>query len=475
MLRIKYRMSNEEPSQTLQEQPLATSVVTLPVQASSKPEAIPRSLSCLHLIHQWQPMGIRVTLKPPFVGNDWGALFVIRNGPLVPRYGKPVYSKNGHMCSRYAYNNTRNVYLQPAPDFKMGQLRTSFPADYKITCSTYDHPSVLSTLSQCFRRWRGDMQYRIRVVAGFATQGYLIGTIVKNEVMPVGIYDEFNETPILTRNDFSYREMMTHGYLMSDTSMFRHLEVTVPYDYPTPFYDQYDWLAHRIQDNFIGGKVDFSSTVQVPCGDNFVFIGLRGAIDTPSNTEMQFELEYRALEGFQFAEPGYPPYDAMYTRASHVVSKAFDLTLVIPDKTKKSNGIDKIISPTVISVNAGPSTTTEKPVPERRKSPPYLPAYVEQLVKTKKPDSSSSSGITYPHGHKLGPFNSVATERRAGVLMTHAQRADGTWISWKGDVRPYIQAAMVEEDLWYNTQLTRITEQEIKSLIKRATREAEFS
>lgn len=466
-------MNNEEPSQTAEVQPLVTKTIELPLQASTSGPTIPRPISVFSSIYQWQPMGIRVTLKLPFVGDDWGYLFVLRNGPFIPRHGKPVTGQMVRDVGVYAYNNMRNVFLAPKADFRVVNQLTKFPENYPISCTTYDFPPMLSTMSQCFRRWRGDMQYRIRVVAGFGTQGYLIGSILKNEIMPVGIYNEYAETPLVTRNDFSYRELMAHGYVMSDTSMFRHLELTVPYDYPTPFYDQYDWIAHRVQPDFIGTVQDpkprpeyFSS----PHGDNFIIMALRGSIDAQSTTTMQFELEYRAVEGFQFAEPGLPPEDALLSRTSFVKNGSITLVKTIPDSTLTSDGIGKISKGTYIEPGLGmPQGIDDQPLPG------FKALKLSPLLATLAPPSDSSSGaITYPYGPPSGPFKSVAMEQRAGRKLTHALRKDGTWISWVGDVRPEIERASSEEELHKNPALHVVSASQIAMLIRRA-REQEFT
>lgn len=479
-------MSNEEPVQTLQEQPQETQVTKLKLQAPETTMQIPRPINVFAAIHQWQPMGFRVTIKLPFVGNDWSYLFLIRNGPFIPNYSRTLeYVPELSSVGVYGFNNMRPVFLNPEPlitDKPTVNAVTTYPDNYQITMSVYDFPPLLSTLAECFRRWRGDMQYRVRVVAGFGTQGYLVGSTLKNEIMPIGIYDEYKQTPLVSRNDFSYRELMAHSYVMSDTSMFRHLELTVPYDYPTPFYDQYDWISHRVVPAGISEGKGFSTRhtcVIAPHGDNFVVVGLRGSIDAPSTTTMQFELEYRAVEGFQFSEPGLPPRDALRSRTSYVKNpaRAKGLVRTYPDSSMESDGLgtirEKKTGKTLSSSWATARPPAFYPGTRREPNPPVVDEPVDMLPKH-APSSSSSPAITYPYGPSIGIYKSVAVERRGGQLLTHAQRKDGTFISWSGDVRPYIQAALVEEDLWHNTQLHRVSPEQIISL-SRKVRDIDFA
>lgn len=319
------------------------------------------------------------------------------------------------------------------------------------------------------------MQYRIRVVAGFGTQGYLIGSILKNEMMPVGVYDEYKETPLVTRNDFSYRELMAHGYVMADTSMFRHMELTVPYDYPTPFYDQYDWIYHRVApDTASGGPTPVFQWTEfgAPHGDNFIVVGIRGSIDAPNTTTMQFELEYRAVEGFQFAEPGLPPSDFLLSRAAFVKdSEAPLLIKTIPDSKLKSDGIG-VISKKGAGVVSPPVRSLES---DSHSSTSTAHVYENQsLVHSLASSSSSAAAITYPHGPPLGPYKSVNIDKRGGKYYTHCRRENGSWISWLGDVRAYISAASSEDELWKNTRLQYISPDELRLLARKA-REAEFT
>ena len=100
----------------------------------------------------------------------------------------------------FAYNNMVPVVLpsdngNDYPD----------PAKPTITLTNYDFPPSIATFAQSFRRWRGDMQYRIRMIAGFATQGYIMCSSLKNVFSPIGIYNQFKTAPTLQRQDISFR------------------------------------------------------------------------------------------------------------------------------------------------------------------------------------------------------------------------------------------------------------------------------
>lgn len=324
----------------------------LPESAEPKSLSIPRPLTLIRLINQWQPMGIRVTVNIPFKTDDQTLFFLVRNGPFIPRYNKMAFNSLGQNVSMYAFNNLRNVFTVPRSGGQYArQYFCGYPQDYGIHVQYYDYPPVISTVAQAFRKWRGDMQYRFRVIAGFVTQAYMFVAPLKNSFMPVGVYDEYSSTPIPTRLDLSYRELMTNAYVMTDASMFRHSEVTVPYEYPVPWYDQFQWISNRL--------VPGLDMIVEPFGDNFIVVGCRGDIDATEAKTMTFELEYRCAEGFQFADPGLPPCDIATPIAptKHWGSaSSWELVKTMPSPDWASDGLNKIVS-TKPSQSGGPPVT----------------------------------------------------------------------------------------------------------------------
>lgn len=355
-------MNAEEPIlSAAPNESVSTTGTPLPEQTTQAVACVPRGISMLNLIHQWQPMGIRIAIDLPFVGDDGSVMFLIRNGPLIPRWDKsyrdsPSYADLVQEDSevteatppddlrQYAWNNMRNVWLGKVFD----------KADYGksgVKITQYDYPPLLATLAQCFRKWRGDLQYRFRVVSGFTTPGYIIVAPVKNVFSPIACYDEYRNHPAIIRQDASYREMMMNSYVMGDTSMYRHVEVTVPYEYPVPYYDQYAWMARRVSAKSALScgtkeKTDKSSFISTsePHGDNWVAYMLRGEIGNSQVGQQIFiELEYRACEGFQFADPGLPPYGFTTPYAINIFgTKPQFLVKTIPSGDWTSDGYNTI-------------------------------------------------------------------------------------------------------------------------------------
>jgi hypothetical protein len=317
----------------------------LPEQAQISKVVVPRPVSMSALMYQWQPMGIRVLINLPFTGNDEDFLFIIRNGPFIPYWSQEYDIKSPDTPTsnadlkgpfkNYAWNNMRNV-LHGLTKFQ------KFPDKFGIFITQYDLPPILSTMATAFRRWRGDMQYRIRTVAGFATQGYVFVGPLKNYFQQIAIFDEYNEHVGIQRQDNSYREVMQNSYVLGDTSMFRHFEVTQPYEYPVPWYDQHAWIQRRIDPNrYISplNPVSSSACNLEPHGDNFLAVGLRGNLAaSQEGAQIEFELEYRAVEGFQFADPFLLPKHFVDTHKT-LLTNDFEKIKRIPDPKYTSDGL----------------------------------------------------------------------------------------------------------------------------------------
>lgn len=390
-------MDNAETVQSITaiqaNQVVGTQKSDVPEQVTLPTTSMPRQISVLSWINQWQPMGYRVIVALPFVGNDEDFFFAIRNGPFIPTRSLDGYydasgspSFHNKEIFAFAYNNMSPVII-PSNDGAAYPSQTN-PS---ISVVNYDLPPPIATISQCFRRWRGDMQYRIRMIAGFATQGYIIATTVKNVFSPIGIYDSFKYRPTIQRQDLSYRASMLNSYALADTSMFRHFELTVPYDYPTPYYDQYAWMARRVTPGHLfesdptGNppyKAIRAAIQDEPHGDNWLVFGLRGNLEaTVAGAQVIFELEYRCAEGFQFADPFYPP-NTMRQTVREMLKE--DRVLIFPRDKWSTDGIGDFNPPAVVaraargvnlgingSVNIG--TPTHSNINEQPKRAPQQP------------------------------------------------------------------------------------------------------
>lgn len=451
-------MDNEEPQLTqIANLQIAHDGHKLPEQSRIPTLQIPRPFGFLDLIHQWQPMGIRVKLNLPFTSNDQDFLFAIRNGPFIPllsyqykdsskdlTYSKPVdFSKTNfgtlETYDSYAWNNMHPVTHATS-------LLQYVDADNSAVYITqYDNPPALSAFSTMFRRWRGTMHYRIRVVSGFTTQGYVFVTMIKNAPTIPVIIDEFTTTTGPPRQDHSYREGMMNAYIMGDTAMFRHFEVQVPYEYPTSYYDQYAWIGKRsrparyflhMDDTSVTPSKPMNYTIRPvqfePHGDNFIVVGLRGTLESSvQNSQVTFELEYRAGDDFQFADPFLPlPQFYSYSRkvaASKTPDGKFHQR-TIPATTYSSDGYGVPKAKTTVSSRSArhtppnmtqrheipipveepttTTTTTTVRTPAAQPQPRYSPEQMAELERRREEYRRRNPGQRKPRNLQDG-FDTV--------------------------------------------------------------------
>lgn len=425
-------MGSEEPVMAIEENDQTIVPSKLTEQAKVIAMPLLPSVSFTSLIYQWQPMGFRVRFDLPFISDDSGFLFLVRNGPYIPMWFMPVHKGGEGLNARvFHWNNTRPVLHHRDGGWTGLPVSSNPPLINKsISITQHDLPPIISTIAMSFRKWRGDMQYRFRIVAGFTTQGYLITTPIKNAHVPIGIYDEYSRCPSLLRLDTSYREGMANSYVPSDTSMFRHVEFTMPYEYPMPWYDQYHWLEQRteVSEALIEG-VKATKLVIEPCGDNFIGLGVRGAMESTKDKPsfVAVEIEYRCMEGFQFADPGIPPLsmlDSMQeVRYSNWTPDAtWRRIKTVPSDEWESDGINAI----------------KKRGSHQQES---TLAKLTRLVNPPKPSTISDHGPQPEHSTVAPLYKQCRYDPR--TKFTYCQDMQDKWHQWPGDLREKLSSSLV--------------------------------
>lgn len=371
----------------------------LPEQSRVPTTQFPRGFDFEHLIHQWQPMGIRAVLNLPFYGNDKDYILAIRNGPFIPSNTYVYSDSSGQDPKTTDFPNPKNRDLTTMTQYNMyawnNMINVTHAYDLgkkidaktpPITITQYDEPPILSSLSTMFRRWRGTMHYRLRVVSGFTTQGYVFASLIRNSPSFISVNNAFHRAKGVKREDSSYREAMINSYVMGDTAMFRHFEFQVPFEYPVPYYDQYAWIGRRSRPakNFAWGTPPSTGKLVIepfrpikgePHGDNYVMIGLRGDIATSvENSQISFEIEYRAGDDFQFADP-FLPFPLHYLRPIYRTAKSSPTKAIIsiPSDTYYTDGLGV------------PTAKATKPILKQEKAPTKtaasaMTARLEQLL-----------------------------------------------------------------------------------------------
>lgn len=316
------------------DQQMIIDATNLPEQPGIPHGTNPNTFDMNHYIRTWQPMGIRVLLNLPFVGDDSTPIFFIRVNPHIPYY------QNLSPSYIYTLSNTFPIIL--------GSRKTSLITDdLGIQVTQYDNPPPLAVLSRSFRRWRGGMQYRIRTVGNFTQQAYLQSWPIYNRVPSVGIHNPYATNPILPLKDDTFMEGMLNSYVMSDLSFQRHIEVQAPFQYPTKYFDQFQWLKRTVTPPTYTKDEDGVITVtsppdNSPTGENWIAVAVRGTIATQSTGQISFELEYRGGDDFQFADPFLLDTNFNAPIRNWRNSSALNKIYSWPDKTLVSDGISTV-------------------------------------------------------------------------------------------------------------------------------------
>lgn len=276
------------------------------------------------IIRRWQPMGYRVTINLPFVSDDITPLFAIKNGPYIP--------PNEHSVQGAFTYNTRYHPIYPLP------AETS--AGTSVTVTRYDSAPSLAIASWAYRFWKGSMKYRLRNVANFISQGYIV-TSVARQLYPIELHNNPPIVPSLaTSHRFipglisGYRAYQQNSYSMADLSMYRHIECEVPYEYPLPYYDTYRSLNELTARMRTWVDTD-NNDIEPNMGDNFVVVYARGALNSPtSGAQVTFELEYCPGDDFMFSsELAFSRHGlevGNYNRSNHMTDSVINTTQGLP-------------------------------------------------------------------------------------------------------------------------------------------------
>lgn len=248
------------------------------------PALITADVDFITIIQRWQPMGYRIVINLPFVADDINPLFAIQNTPFI----FPVAQRRGGtLFTEPRFYST----IFPLPS-------TLSSTSTAVTVTRYDNPPSLAVAAAAFRFWRGSMMYRFRCVSNFVAAGYILFTSAKSLVASQAVDPATltNSHRAIQGVDAGAKRFMGNGYVMSDVSMYRHVEMTMPYEYPLPFYDTHRALSENYA--MANGLVP-----EINCPDNFIIAFARGGITSPTEgAQVVFELEYAPGADLEFSQ-----------------------------------------------------------------------------------------------------------------------------------------------------------------------------
>lgn len=262
-------------------------------QTDSK-HIVDSDVTFITLISKWQPMGFRIVINLPFVSDDYQPLVAVRVTPYIPHVIQDLIGNGSATAFVLDGSLASPVYPNPG---------TTASTSTAVTVTRYDLPPPLGVAAAMHRFWRGSMMYRFRCVSNFAAQGYVIATLVRGlvatEVNSV-TSSAYNGSNLMNTHrpiqgmDVGTRRSMCNSYIMSDISMFRHIEIEAPFEYPVPFFDTY-WNNREQIEQMLG------QVPEIHCPDNFVTLFNRGGITgSADGAQVVYELEYAPGPDFEF-------------------------------------------------------------------------------------------------------------------------------------------------------------------------------
>lgn len=281
-----------------------------------------RQVNTISQIYKWNPTGFRIVLNLPIISDDASPLFYLRAYPFIPHLGENVYHF-GYSESTILFNQFRPI-VHPLKYTSAGEWAGDIPiGDGNVPPVEFVHynlPPLISILCQGNRRWRGDLHYRFRMASNFGNQGILCAAPLFGIKHGLQAGNFFKYATPMAPYDTGYLTDFANSYTYQDASMFRHLEVAIPWQKP------YEWEDHYAN---VNGTLRSAEAYDGSSGNNngglgldpspmvfdFIAMFLRGNLPATSTTNsIIIEVDIKAGENFEFSgECIYPaPYPQMF-------------------------------------------------------------------------------------------------------------------------------------------------------------------
>lgn len=249
----------------------------------------------------WQPTGIRISVKLPYISDDATPLFAVRVTPRVGLLGYRDVTMAGTTKTVHGQGYT-NPIVYPS----CGKDRPAYPAaNEPVVATIYDSAGPFNKMAHMYRYYKGTINYRFRCITNFVAQGYVIFGVVHGAIPDIltrtGAPDNPQGCRYLIRRVWntadSVKAGMMNNYVLTDLSQYRHVEVSVPFISNSPYRDM-QWLDAVTSSAVDNG--DESVVINQP--QSFIVAYARGELTSFSGTEatLTYELEYCPGEDFEF-------------------------------------------------------------------------------------------------------------------------------------------------------------------------------
>lgn len=260
-------------------------------------------------IYQWQPMGIRVTLKLPIVSDDKSPLFAIKATPVILT---PQMALAYYRFGPTAYRNLFPVKLAVIND--TGLAYTVYPDDSAVVITQHSPPPLLTYIAMAHRFHRGAISHSLRTTSQFTNQAQVYVakmppqverfTNFSGQAIPTGYLYAMSADMTLSLPSNYLDTYQGNSFINADLSVQRHIEFTMPFERPLPRHDCYidDYTVFDTASSTISGFLNSGNYAQ------YSFIGLKAGIDKGSGPgEIFFELYIKVEPDFEFSGyKGYP-------------------------------------------------------------------------------------------------------------------------------------------------------------------------
>lgn len=261
-------------------------------------------------IYKWAPMGIRITIATPYLGNDRGFLFSILVNPMVitPRasweYDAGTHIYGNSFPVNCEDRNPNHPDRWDEPDYGP-YIALPKREDAKVYVYHSGPEPLLSVLARSHRFWRGGISYQLRATTNFTHQGNLVvsrsGPVAPPRLR-YGLHgrtvsgDTTRKTKVNTQNFRPPTPLPTNmpntllpcAFVQSDLSSLKHIEVTVPYELPYPYFDQCTYMDGM-----------YRRVTELPV-EKLMF-SLKGGLSGGGTNEISYELYYKAEADFRMS------------------------------------------------------------------------------------------------------------------------------------------------------------------------------
>lgn len=281
--------------------------------------SVSRGISILSMIYTWQPCGIRVIVDLPVVTNNIDPLFVIRANPLIA-HPKWISAACGYELSKNS----------PAV-FQPNNTSTGISIVY------YGAPTLLAALALTYRKWKGGLKFMMRSTATFTNPGNLavsplFGAFESHRANAMQLVPSKISPTLLIGAKKVYfgncnmSSALSNSMAFLDMSNERHLEVEVPYRYPTKWFDQFLWYNNMLNPQSYAVEtelVELSSNITNFAGV-FNLNQINGSTSIGTN-QIIYELFVCASSDFTFADPRSLP-NSLFT-TSYATNKESEIVV----------------------------------------------------------------------------------------------------------------------------------------------------